>query len=167
MKKLLSIFTLAALAVLTITLTSCSNTQTSNATATTQPTQSSGIDYRNSKAEVVVLNFFDMYCTHCQKDAKYVNELHAMVQSQGLGRKINFYGIGWNNTNLETTMYRKRFHVTYPVVSDKNRSVSARFGKVSPPLIIALKKEGGQWKEFYRTHKAKGKTNEIFSRIQP
>ena len=166
MKKFTSLCAFAVYAMSAILLSSCSETQTID-----QPTQSQGtsqgLDYRQSKAEVVVLNFFDMYCIHCQKDAKYVNELHSMVQARGMGSKINFYGIGKNNTPLESNTYKNRFHVPYPVIPDKNRSIAARFGKVRPPLIIALKKEGGQWKEFYRTHKTKGKANEIFLRIQP
>lgn len=153
--------------VFAILISSCAETGTNTSTAASAPVGSQGVDYRNSKADVVVLNFFDMYCMHCQKDAKYVNKLHSMIQRQGMGAKINIYGIGWNNTSLESEMYRKRFHVNYPVVPDKNRVVASRFGKVRPPLIIALKKEGGVWKEFYRTHKIKGRTREVFSQIKP
>lgn len=166
MKKLTSLCTLALSAMSAILLSSCSETQTTDQPAQSQGA-SQGLDYRQSKAEVVVLNFFDMYCIHCQKDAKYVNELHSMVQSRGMGSKISFYGIGWNNTPLESNTYKTRFHAPYPVIPDKSRSIASRFGKVRPPLIIALKKEGGQWKEFYRTHKTKGKATEILSRIQP
>ena len=157
----------ASAIVFAILISSCAETGTNTSATASSPAGAHGVDYRNSKADVVVLNFFDMYCMHCQKDAKYVNKLHSMIQSRGMGSRIQIYGVGWNNTSLEAEMYRKRFHVSYPVVPDKNRSVASRFGKVRPPLLIALKKEGGVWKEFYRTHKIKGRTNKVLSQIQP
>ena len=166
MKKFTSLCALAVYAMSAILLSSCSDTQTTDKPTQSQGT-SQGLDYRNSKAEVVLLNIFDMYCIHCQKDAKYINELQALIQAQGMSSKINIYGIGWNNTTLETDLYKKRYHVTYPVIPDKARAISSQFGKVRPPLVIAIRKEGGQWKEFYRTNKTKGKVHEIYSQIKP
>ena len=124
-------------------------------------------DYRNSNAEVVVLNFFDMFCPHCQTAAKHVNEVYAMTRSRGMASRIDFYAIGWGNTPMEAEMYRTRFHVKYPVVPDRDRSISSRFGKFRPPLLLALRKQGGRWTEFYRTTKVRGKAEEIYARIQP
>jgi len=158
MKTILS--SLATLSVAFL-ISACSQT---NSPA---PVGNSGVDYRNSKADVVVLSFFDMYCPQCQRDAKYVNQLHALTRQRGQGSNINFYAIGWNNTPLEAEMYRKRFNVGYPVVSDKDRAIANRYGTVKPPLLIALRKQGGQWKEFYRTHKIRGKAELIYSNIKP
>ena len=144
-----------------VMISSCAGTSTETST----PNKTNEADYRRSNAEVVVLSFFDMYCPHCQKIAKHVNALHAMTQRRGLSQKMDFYAIGWNNSPLEAEMYRKRFSVTYPVVSDKDRSISSRFGKFRPPLLIALRKQGGQWKEFYRVVDISGKTDEVFSQI--
>ena len=163
MKKLLPLCALALSAVL---FSSCAETQTTAQPVQTQQT-SPGVDYRKSSAEVVVLNLFDMYCIHCQKDAKNINELQATIHANGMSSKIKIYGIGVNNTQLETDMYKKRYNVTYPLTPDKNRAVASRFGKVRAPLLIVLKKEGGQWKEVERINKTKGKTAEIYSRIQP
>ncbi|MCP5534806.1 MAG: redoxin domain-containing protein [Akkermansiaceae bacterium] len=136
-------------------------------TTTTTPDVTSGVDYRQSKADVVVLSFFDMYCPQCQKDAKYVNQIHAATRQRGLGAKTSFFAIGWNNTPLESEMYRKRFNVPYPVIADKDLTISQRFGKIKPPLLIVLKKQGGQWKEAARFHGVRGKSEDILRRIQP
>ncbi len=154
---------LSSLATLSVAFLISACSQTSSPA----PVGTTGVDYRNSRADVVVLSFFDMYCPQCQKDAKYVNQLHALTRKRGQGSKINFYAIGWNNTPLESEMYRKRFNVNYPVVPDKNRSIAHRFGTVKPPLLIALRKQGGQWKEFYRTNKVRGKSEIIYSKIKP
>ena len=122
-------------------------------------------DYRNSRSQVVVLNFFDMYCHKCQTEASHVNKIHAMARQQGAD--IDFYGIGWGNTPMESEMYRKRFKVPYHIVPDKELTISKRFGSFRPPLLVALRKEGGQWKEFYRTSKTRFKSAEVFEAIKP
>lgn len=162
MKKwITTIVTLFSGMALVMMISSCAGTSTEASPSN----MTHEADYRRSNADVVVLSFFDMYCPHCQKLAKHVNALHAMTQRRGLAKEIDFYAIGWNNSPLEAEMYRKRYSVTYPVVSDKDRAISARFGTFRPPLLIALKKQGGQWTEFYRVEDVSGKTNEVFAQI--
>lgn len=157
--------TFLSITILTLAwcISSCSTTSTTSST----PVGTSGVDYRKSKADVVVLSFFDMYCPLCQKEAKYVKQIHASTLQRGQGSKINFYAIGWNNTPLESEMYRKKFNVTYPVIPDKSLTIAHRFSSVKPPLLIALRKEGGQWKEFYRTKQTRGQAETIYSKITP
>lgn len=143
-------------------LCSCSPTGTPADSSASQ-----GPDYRKSNADVVVLSFFDMYCPHCQRSAPDVNQLHAMVQRRGMGGRIAFYAIGRNNTPMEAEMYRKRFNVTYPVLADRDRAISSRFGDFLPPMLIALKKKEGRWQEFYRESKIQGKADQIYRHIQP
>ncbi len=162
MKTTQHILSLAAIASVAWLLSACTP-----ASAPGQAPAGTRADYLDSKAEVVVLNFFDMYCPKCQKDAKYVTALHHTVQRQKLGSKIQFYAIGWNNSPLEAEMYRRRYNVTYPVLPDKTRILSSRFGKFRPPLLIALKKQGGQWTEFYRTRSVGNKSAEILRQINP
>jgi peroxiredoxin len=123
-----------------------------------------GLDYRNSKADIVVLNFFDMYCIHCQRDAKHVNELYSRIKSK-YGSKVAFYGVGWGNSPMEVEMYRKRYNVKYPLIPDEQKTISKRFGKVRTPLIIVLKKEGGHLKEEFRISKIKNKKDEFCLKI--
>ena len=160
MKKIITLFSSLVLALL---IASCADSL-----EPTAPVSSSvvpGLDYRNSKAEVVVLNFFDMYCIHCQRDAKHVNEIYDRIQ-QGANRSdVAFYGIGWGNSPMEVEMYRKRYNVKYPLISDKNKAISKRFGKVRTPLIVVLKKENGQLKESFRISRIKHKKDEFCLKV--
>ncbi len=108
-------------------------------------------EFLRTGAEVVVVDFFDMYCHSCQTAAPHVNELHALVRRRGLGKKIAFYAIGWGNTEMEADLYRTRFSVPFPVIADRERTISSRYGDFRPPLLIALRRQGGGWKEIYRT----------------
>jgi len=144
-------------------ISSCADTTTSST-----PVPSSavpGLDYRHSKAQVVVLNFFDMYCIHCQRDAKHVNDIYSRVQRGPNSSKVAFYGIGWGNSPLEVETYRKRYSVKYPLISDENKAISKRFGKVRTPLIVVLKKENGQLKESFRISKIKHKKDEFCLKV--
>lgn len=108
-------------------------------------------EFLRTNAEVVIVDFFDMYCHTCQTASSHVNELHALVQKRGLGGKIAFYAIGWGNTEMEADLYRTRFRVPFPVIPDRERTISSRYGDFRPPLLLALRRDGGAWKEIYRT----------------
>jgi hypothetical protein len=159
-----SIFLTFPALVLGLLLAGCASTDTGGDSAAPAGPVA---DYRSSNAEVVVLNFFDMYCTHCQTAAKHVNEVYDMTRSRGMGSRIDFYAIGWGNTPMECEMYRKRFNVKYKIIPDRDLSISRRHGDFRPPLLIALRKRGGQWTEFYRISDVRGKSSEIFAKIQP
>jgi hypothetical protein len=96
-----------------------------------------------------------------------VNELHRAVKNRGAGSKVQFYAVGWGNSPLEAETYRKRFNVPFPVIADRDLAISKRYGSFRPPLLIALRREGGTWKEFYRTKHVMGQTDDILSAILP
>jgi len=144
-------------------LAGCGGTGGGGATAPSGPVA----DYRNSKAGVVVLDFFDMYCHTCQTAASHVNELHGLVQRRGLGGRIDFYAIGWGNSPMESEMYRKRFAVRFPVVADPDLAISSRFGRFRPPLLIALRRQGGGWVEIGRFTDLRTNPEEILAKISP
>lgn len=124
-------------------------------------------DYRDSKAEVVVLNFFDMYCHSCQTMAPHARKLHQMVQQKGLGARVDFYAIGWGNTPLESEQYRQRYKVSYPVVPDRSLTIAKRFGNFRPPLMIVLESRGGRWVEKDRIEDLRGDKEALLARIIP
>jgi hypothetical protein len=129
------------------TLTGCAGGGGATSGGSTTPPS----DFLRTGAEVAVVDFFDMYCHTCQSAASHVNDLHGLVQTRGLGSKIAFYAVGMNNTEMEADLYRTRFHVPFPVIADRERTIASRYGKFRPPLLLALRREGGSWKEIYRT----------------
>ncbi len=123
--------------------------------------------FLRTNADVAVVDFFDMYCHSCQTAAPHVNDLHALVQKRGLGSRIAFYAVGWGNTAMEADLYRTRFDVPFPVIPDRDLTISSRYGKFRPPLLIALRREGGGWKEFYRTTDPTASPEAILDKIRP
>lgn len=164
MLSVLSRLTGPVIGLLAILLAACS--APSGGTGAELPSGSHP-DYRDSGAEVVVLNFFDMYCHTCQTMAPHAKELHRMVQQRGLGSRVDFYAIGWGNTPLECEQYRKRFQISYPVIPDRELTIAKRFGRFRPPMMIVLRRQGGGWAEQARLTDLRGDKEALFARISP
>ena len=58
------------------------------------------------KAEVVLIEIFNMYCNNCQREAPRVNDPYrAMNKDSNLKDKIKMIGIGVGNTPLEVEVF--------------------------------------------------------------
>lgn len=117
------------------------------------------------RAEILVVDCFDMYCHACQTGAKHVNELYTMVEDHGLGSRIKFIGLGINNTPLETATFRRKFKVPFPSFPDRRRDVSNQFGRVRLPSILVLRSRDGTWEMMHQTTGAFTDPEELFMRI--
>jgi thiol-disulfide isomerase/thioredoxin len=124
-------------------------------------------DYRDSRKEVVVLNFFDMYCHTCQTMAPHAKQLYEMAGKRGHGSRVDFYAIGWGNTPLEAEQYRQRYQIAYPVIPDRELAISKRFGRFRPPLMIVLERRGGALVEKTRIHDLRGDKEALLAKIVP
>ncbi|MBN1673770.1 MAG: TlpA family protein disulfide reductase [Kiritimatiellae bacterium] len=93
------------------------------------------------KAEVLLVQLFDMYCTNCQKDAPAVNELYARVQACTLKDRVRFLGIGKRNTPTEVEIYRERYTVQFPLFPDPDMKNTKLLGIEHTPgfLVVDLK----------------------------
>jgi thiol-disulfide isomerase/thioredoxin len=120
--------------------------------------------FLKTSADVVAVEFFDMYCHHCQSAAPHVVEAYRMAKSS-MGSKVEFYGIAWGDTPMEAAQFQNRFNVPFPVIADKDLSISSRYGKFRPPLFIVLKKQGGKWVETFRTTDTHMKPAQIIEKL--
>src|SRR5437016_12035667 len=49
------------------------------------------------ECELLVVDFFDMYCHICQREAKHINDLYDEAQRRQLSARIKFVGVGVGN----------------------------------------------------------------------
>lgn len=91
-------------------------------------------------ADVVVLEFFGLYCLHCRAEAPKVGKLYKMVQDEGLGDKIKFLGIGVKNSAFEVAAFRKQLKVLFPGVPDPKMANTKAVGVYATPTFIVVKK---------------------------
>jgi hypothetical protein len=90
------------------------------------------------KADVVVIEIFDMYCMNCQKDASEVNRLFDLLQKSPLRSRVRFLGIGKKNTVTEAGIYRKRYEVKFPLLPDPEMKNVKAIGEEKTPTFIVV-----------------------------
>jgi len=103
------------------------------------------------KAEVLIIEIFNMYCNLCQGEAPRVNELYQLINKDpSLKMKIKMIGIGAGNTPLEVGVFRKNYQVLFPLFPDEDYVVHKAVGEVRTPFFICAKRNAdGSLKVFH------------------
>lgn len=98
------------------------------------------------RAEVLIIDCFDMYCHACQSGAKRVHELYELVQERRLAERIRFVGLGVGNTPLEVSLFKRKFDVPFPLFPDRSNDLARQFGPVRVPALIVLRRAPDGWR---------------------
>ena len=92
------------------------------------------------KAKAVIIEIFSMYCPDCQKDAPGINELYRAIEGNpDLKDKIKLIGIGAGNTPYEVGVYKKTYHVPFPLFADGDFTIHKMLGDIRTPYFIVVK----------------------------
>ncbi len=95
-------------------------------------------------AKILIIEVFSMYCPHCQADAPEVNKLYHRIQGDpALKDKVKILGIGTGNTIFEVNLFKKKFHVPFPLFPDEDFTVQkACSQQIRTPLFLVVKPLG-------------------------
>ena len=106
------------------------------------------------KADILVVEVFNMYCPYCQADAPKVNELHALMgKPRQSKQRIKILGIGIGNTPYEVDVFRRKFKVPFPLVPDEESVIRRWVNKpFRTPTFIVLKKGKGSSLQIMKVH---------------
>jgi len=103
-------------------------------------------EFRSSDvaAEVLVIEFFNIHCMSCQRQAPVMNEVFDRINSHRTMRdRVRFFGIGVGNTGTETDLFMRRYSVGFPLFADpgfKNYEAIGEPG--ATPLTVIVRKSG-------------------------
>jgi len=91
-------------------------------------------------ADIVILEVFNMYCPHCQKEAPNINRLYGIISGRGdSGGKIRILGIGAGNSPFEVNTFKKAFDVPFPLFPDEDFAIHQLMGQVRTPYFAVIK----------------------------
>ncbi len=119
----------------------------------------------NVQADILVLDFFDMYCHVCQARARHMNDFYKLVQSRGLSGRVRILGVGVGDTPKEVTVFKEKFGLPFPVFPDRTGSFSRQFGKIRVPNIIVLKRRLGHFEVVYQESSLPDNPEQFLSKV--
>jgi len=97
-----------------------------------------GLDPIKVDAPLVIVEFLNIYCSHCQRQAPSVNALYRLIQNKGWGDKIKMVGVGASNGDEEVAGYVRYYKVPFPVVPDYKLRCVDVLGQVYTPYFVAI-----------------------------
>jgi hypothetical protein len=97
------------------------------------------------KAQVLVVEVFDMYCRFCQGAAPKVDALYELNLRSGYGNEVKLIGIGRMNTELEVSTFKEKYKVKFPIFPDKDLSITRalRAANEGTPHFIVIRMDPG------------------------
>lgn len=93
------------------------------------------------KAPVVVIELMSSTCPHCQAAAPNMNELYHEMQTDPGVKGVKLFALALADTPLGVATFRKAFKAVYPILLDKDHSIThAMKGLGTPTTVIVSTK---------------------------
>jgi hypothetical protein len=101
------------------------------------------------KADLVVVELLNVYCTSCQKQAPIYTEVFQVVEKDPTMKdKVKWMGVGIGNNEKEVEFFRKARGVVFPIVTDLRfdlyEAVGGKGGIRTPFTLLVRKDEKGR-----------------------
>ena len=96
------------------------------------------IDLASLKGKVVVLNFFDQECPHCQKDLPLLVPVLKEFRSRG----VVAVGVAARDVGGRMKSFLKEHGIDYPVVIDPDRAIFGRYESIRTPDTLFIDTNG-------------------------
>jgi peroxiredoxin len=97
------------------------------------------------KSELLIIEIFNMYCPHCQREAPKINRLYQKIEDNNkLREKIKMIGIGVGNSEYEVNVFKEKYDVLFPLFPDRDYTIHKKCGEVFTPhfFVLELKEQG-------------------------
>jgi thiol-disulfide isomerase/thioredoxin len=97
------------------------------------------------KTRLLLVEFFDVFCPVCQKNAPIINRLYNVIkEDKNLSKDLKLIGIALESQPKDLEVYRKNFKVELPLVPDPNKEIFDRVkGKIKfVPLLVLVDNKG-------------------------
>ncbi|MBD3184812.1 redoxin domain-containing protein [Candidatus Poribacteria bacterium] len=95
-----------------------------------------------AKADIVILEFMNVYCPSCQMQAPIFNQLFSAIQNDSeLVNRIKIIGVGVGNNQNEVDDFKEKRNVPYPIMPDPDFSTyKALANSIRTPYTVTLRR---------------------------
>jgi peroxiredoxin len=95
-------------------------------------------------ASVVVVEFYSMYCPHCQAEAPTTVKLFERIKKDPLlSKRVKMIGIGVGNSDYEVGIFKKKYGIPFPLFSDGDYTILGLLDiRFTPTFIVARVNNG-------------------------
>lgn len=87
---------------------------------------------------LVLVELFNMYCTHCQAEAPAVNRLDKIIEAGPLKGRLAMIGVGIGNSAFEVKVFRQRYDIGFPLFPYADPKIHEMLGKPRTPTFVLL-----------------------------
>jgi len=101
---------------------------------------------RDIDADAVLIQYFSMYCPHCQADAPDTVALYELIEAEEeLEGVLKFIGIGIKNSDYEVNYFRDEYDIPFPMFSDKTGAFMHDAGVLlTPTYMLVARDDSGE-----------------------
>jgi len=119
------------------------------------------------QTDVLLIEVFDFYCPHCQREAPNVNRLYRRIsRDPDLRERIKLIGIGVSNTRFEVNQFRQSFDIPFPLFPDRSREIARYLDVRQTPTFIGFVWEtGGKPERFLYLQGGMGDVDTFLSKV--
>ncbi len=97
------------------------------------------VDLRSLRGRPVVLNFWSESCTPCRAEMPYLQRLYSQYGQRG---DFVLLGINQADPNVNIGPFGQSYHITYPLLFDKDDMVNRTYNVTSIPTTYFIDKSG-------------------------
>jgi thiol-disulfide isomerase/thioredoxin len=102
------------------------------------------------KADILIIEIFNIYCPFCQRHAPKANKLFQAIQGRiDLKDKVKFIGLGISNSAYEVNIFKQKYSVQFPLFEDKGSSIVNALPGIRTPHYFVLRKSGDSMELFF------------------
>ena len=117
------------------------------------------------EAELLFIEFFNKYCTSCQRQAPVNNEIYKLINSDNdLKNRVKFIGIGVGNSKQELDSFKLDKSIQFPLIPDQEFMGYEEIGDPggTPDMLLVKKTDSGFI--VFSSHMGLNKDKDFFER---
>jgi len=98
--------------------------------------------FREVTGNLILVEFLSTYCINCQRQVPIFNEVYSSIKRDPrLKGKVKMIGIAAGNNLNEVQIFKKAYHIPYPILSDAKFDAHTAAGSPRTPFSIWVRRD--------------------------